>query len=118
MCIRDRYITNKINDNGKKLEVFQEENKKSIESLKKEISSNYETVNQKIDDNKVDSDRRVETMVKQLERLQEGNDTHFETMEERTVETKQSVQTCLLYTSVKLFIVQMHLFASNYRNSF
>ena len=32
-------------------------------------------------------------MAKQLERLQEGNDTRFETMEERTVETKQSVQT-------------------------
>ena len=43
-------ITEKINDNGKKLEIFQEENKKSIESLKKEISIKYETVNKTIND--------------------------------------------------------------------
>ena len=82
MCIRDRswgeYITEKINDNGKKLELFQEENKKCRESLEKEISIKYETVNKKIDDNKIDSDRKVENMEKQLERLQEGNNTRFE----------------------------------------
>ena len=32
-------------------------------------------------------------MAKQLERLQEGNNTRFETVEERTVETKQDVRT-------------------------
>ena len=32
-------------------------------------------------------------MAKQLERLQEGNNTRFETIEERTVETKQDVRT-------------------------
>ena len=52
----------------------------------------YETVNKKIDDNKIDSDRKVENMEKQLERLREGNNTRFEKMQEQAVETKQDVR--------------------------
>ena len=79
-------------ENNKNRQEDKEEIKGSIESLKKEISINYEIVNKTNNDNKINSDGKVENMEKQLERLREGNNTRFKNLEEQTAETKQDVR--------------------------